>query len=237
MEIKDAVTFAFQCGGISAQGIKIYKKDGTTIDCPFNEMERIEFYLASSAPSESLAIDLGLPSGTKWASHNIGATNPEDRGDYYAWGEIMTKSKYTWKTYLMESDSDCGTTNDPIAGFDNISGTQFDVATVKWGHPWHIPTETQIDELIKECQWTWMTRNIVNGYEVVGPNGNSIFLPATGYRDGMSLNCAGSIGAYWSALRNSDSADVAYDLDFNSSTHYRSDFGRYGGFAVRPVSE
>ena len=98
-----------------------------------------------------------------------------------------------------------------------------------------MPTSSEIDELISDCTWTWTTLNSVNGYEVTGTNGNSIFLPAAGCRDGSSLGHAGSLGYYWSSTPDSSSTYRAYNLDFYGSSVYGSNF--YYGRSVRPVSE
>lgn len=143
-------------------------------------------------PTPGDAIDLGL--SVKWASCNVGASSPEGYGGYYAWGETEEKSSYTYDTYAYYSD-DAGWMN---IGSD-IAGTSYDVAHVKWGGSWHMPTVTQIEELVNSCTWTWTTYNGVNGQLVTGPNGNSIFLPAAGYRYGTSLHSAGGLGGYWSS--------------------------------------
>lgn len=204
---KDGTTIEYPCTEIdsliSVQGIIIYKKGGTKIEYPYSEVDSIVGYPDSSLSSDIIAVDLGLPSGTKWANMNVGASSAEDYGDYYAWGETESKSNYSWSTYMVTSSSDTGTSNDPIyvAGFADIAGSQFDVATAKWGGLWKMPTSTQFDELLSNCTWTWTTQNGVNGYKVEGSNGNSIFLPATGSCSGSSLNNVGSFGQYWSTRR------------------------------------
>ena len=184
-------------------------------------------------------IDLGLPSGLKWATCNVGASSPEGYGDYYAWGEIETKSKY------RQSNSETyGKFKGDIAGNSN-----FDVARAKWGGSWRLPTEKEMKELINECKWKWITQNGIKGYKVTGPNGNNIFLPAAGYRHGSSLYDAGEDGYYWgsapykindddwrSALYVSND-DFACILYFNSSCHRVNWCNRSCGVSVRPVSE
>lgn len=218
---------------VSAQGFMIYKKDGTVLDYPFTEIDSLVAYPATVSQSGMVAVDLGLPSGTKWASCNIGATNPEDYGDYFAWGETETKSNYTESTYsyydsLDSTYIDIGT---------NIAGTRYDVATVKWGSSWCMPTSTQIDELISNCTWTWTTLNEVNGYLVIGTNGNSVFLPAAGEKVSTYHFSAGSRGIYYSASYNSKYARYAYYLSFDSSGQgsYIGDY-RCRGRSIRPVS-
>ena len=116
-------------------------------------------------------IDLGLPSGLLWANQNIGAEKPEDYGDYFAWGEVEPLDEnYKWR-----EDSKYGDRCSEV-GFELID----DAARQIWGGNWRVPLPEEIEELIAECEWTWTVLNNVNGYEVKGPNGNSIFLPAAG---------------------------------------------------------
>ncbi len=147
-----------------------------------------------NAPKGVEAVDLGLPSGTKWASCNLGATKPEEYGGYYAWGEIEEKDSYNWETYI-HCDGSWSTCHD--LGSD-IRGTAYDVAHVKWGGDWVMPTYEQMKELIDNCKYRWMNNNGVYGVVFVGPNGNRIFLPAAKYRaDNPETIISG--GRYWSS--------------------------------------
>lgn len=172
-------------------------------------------------------VDLGLPSGLKWATCNVGANKPEDYGDYFAWGEISTKTEYTEKNSKTLKQQ-----------MDDISGNaEYDAATAYWGTDWRMPTQTEMQELIEKCTWTWTTLNSVNGYQVKGTNGNSIFLPAAGYRNESSLYAAGIRGYYWSSTpHDSNSCYSAYDLYFSDDGEKKvyNDF-RYNGLTVRPV--
>ena len=190
--------------------------------------------------TDSRAIDLGL--SVKWASCNVGATKPEEYGGYYAWGETEEKSNYSWSTYKY-----CNGTYDSMTKYctesdhgtvDNITTLEpeDDVAHVKWGGSWRMPTKAEQDELRDKCTWTWTTLNGVNGYCVTGPNGNSIFLSAAGCRYGTEVSGQGSYGFYLSSSLDSGYSDLAYDLGFYSS-NYDWGYGRYGGRSVRPVSE
>ena len=172
-------------------------------------------------------VDLGLPSGLKWATCNIGANSPEEYGNYYAWGEVMTKDTYTEANSL--------TYNKQI---DDISGNaQYDAATANWGGDWRMPTKAEMQELINKCTWTWTNTPEFKGYIVKGPNGNRIFLPAAGYRNGSSLYFAGSGGYYWSSAPDGSSSFYAYGLYFDSSSQYMSRYYRDYGRSVRPVIE
>ena len=182
-------------------------------------------------------VDLGL--SVKWATCNVGATSPEEYGAYFAWGETTTKSNY--------SNSNCPTYGLSISqlqsqGYIDSEGNlnpQYDAARANWGGSWRMPTESEMQELRDKCTWTWTTYNGVKGYNVKGPNGNSIFLPAAGYRYGSSLDSAGSRGSYWSSSPYEGyDGFYAYTLYFVSdgrimSNGYLRDYGR----SVRPVVE
>ena len=178
------------------------------------------------------AIDLGLPSGTKWASCNVGATNPEDYGSYFAWGETGPKSSYSWSTYI-HSDGSSETCHD--IGND-ISGTEYDVAHVKWGGDWRMPTSDQIKELIDNCSTTWITVNDVGGLKFTGSNGSSIFLPAAGQYWDEYLKDEGNYLYYWSSTKDfSYFANILYfDTDFTRTLRC-SNYSRDCGIPVRPV--
>lgn len=176
------------------------------------------------------AVDLGL--SVKWASCNIGAESPEEYGDYYAWGETEEKSDYGRMTYNY-SNTDGG--YDDIGSI--ISGTSYDVAHVKLGSGWRMPTLDEIKELYRKCYWEWTEVNGVKGYKVTGPNGNSIFLPAAGRRFGTNVPYRGSKGHYWSATLYESNSNNAYCIYFNSDKWGLSYDFRCYGFTVRPVTE
>ena len=169
-------------------------------------------------------IDLGLPSGTLWADRNLGADAPEETGDYYRFGEIVAFT-----------DDSPEYVYDKIEG--DIAGTDRDAATMNLGKNYRMPTIVQIKELIDECKWKWTKQNGVRGMEVTGPNGNSIFLPASGYRnrsDG-SLDDVGSIGYCWSAA--AAYVNNGRYLYFYSGNWYWYDGNRANGLPVRAVAE
>ena len=169
-------------------------------------------------------VDLDLPSGKKWATCNVGANSPEKKGDYYAWGEITTKSEYTRDNSLTY-----------MKNFDDISGNpNYDVARAKWGGSWRMPTKEEMEELMQNCIWKWTTQNNADGYKVIGSNGNSIFLPAT--KNGNER------GHYWTSSPvpftvGGDNYD-AYHLEIESNNRgVYSNGVRYYGFTVRPISD
>ena len=164
-------------------------------------------------------VDLGLPSGLLWATCNVGSTTPEGYGDYFAWGETTTKETYSEDNYTY---SDNPTTLPPSA----------DAATANWGTGWRMPTKEEMNELENNCTVTWTTRNGVNGRLFTGPNGNSIFLPAAGYRWNSSLYDNGSYGYYWSSSLYTGNPRA---LHFSSDNCYVAGYDRSYGFSVRPV--
>ena len=186
-------------------------------------------------------VDLGLPSGTLWATCNVGASAPEEYGDYFAWGETEPKEVYDWSTYKWCNGSYntltkyC--TKSSYGTVDNKTelDPEDDAAYVNWGENWRMPTYDQQTELRTECIWTWTTQNGVNGRLVTGPNGNSLFMPAAGYRFGSSLSIAGSRGLYWSRTLYSSSPYHACSMDFGSGGVNWDYYGRHDGFAVRAV--
>lgn len=197
--------------------------------------DNISFVIISGAQ----AVDLGL--SVKWASCNVGATKPEEYGDYFAWGEVKPKGVYSWETYKYcngsyntftkyNKDSRYGRVD-----YKTTLEAQDDVATVNWGSNWRMPTKAEQDELRNNCTWDWTTQNGVKGYKVIGPNGNSIFLPAAGCMNNSDIFNAGSFGLYWSSSLDTGYPSGAYDVRFYSDYVGWSGLSRYDGLSVRPV--
>ena len=182
-------------------------------------------------------VDLGLPSGKKWATCNVGASSPEGYGDYFAWGETSTKETYdydncpTYGLSISELQS-----QGYIDGEGNLT-PQYDAATANWGGDWRMPTKAEYHELLNNCTWEWTTQNSVNGYKVTGPSGASIFLPSAGSREGSSLYDAGSRGNYWSSTPYDTYNSNAYRLYIDSRNRYMGFNYRISGRSVRSVLE
>lgn len=170
-------------------------------------------------------IDLGL--SVKWASHNIGAALPEDYGDYYAWGEIYPKQLY-----------DEGNSETAGKKISDIGGnSDYDAATANWGGDARMPSEAEINELMEKCTWQWAPRNGVNGMLVTGPNGNSIFLPAVGFRIGAVLDADDRNGFYWSSSAKESDDVRAFGFTFSKKGPRGGMNHRGNGRAIRPVSK
>lgn len=170
-------------------------------------------------------VDLGL--SVKWATMNIGASTPYDAGDHYAWGEVYTKKKYAERTSVTIK-----------VDMPNIAGNKnYDAAAATWGGSWRMPTRTEMLELVNRCEWTWTTQNEVKGYLVTGPNGNSIFLPESGYSDRNYTHATGNTSYYWTSTPGAGYSKEAFILIF-----YKNYFGcegspRSNGYSIRPVSK
>lgn len=176
--------------------------------------------------SQYKKVDLGL--SVCWADRNVGASSPENYGDYFAWGELESKNEYTEKNYKYY-ENNIGS---------NISGSKYDVARVKWGENWRMPTLNEIKELLDKCTLKWVTRGNNKGYSVTGPNGNSIFLPAAGYCDyGDTFNCDSS-GYYWTGLLDIKAPNDSFYFYFHDwDTGDCNSFSRYCGRTIRPVTD
>lgn len=186
-------------------------------------------------------VDIGL--SVKWATCNIGANSPSDYGGYYAWAETLTKPRYDWSNCFdckdrnnTEKDSNWGVLR--IGGNTSIArDSGCDAAYSNWGGPWRMPTDEEFDELCKKCKWEWTSQNGHNGYLVTGPNGNSIFLPAAGYRWNSFME-RGSCGSYWSNSLSSSISRCANNLRFRKDEdHYLTYQQRCAGQSIRPVTE
>ena len=190
-------------------------------------------------------VDLGLPSGIKWASCNVGAEKPEDYGNYYAWGEVLPKEDYSWITYKYANGDYnkltkyCNDASKGDNGFTDNKTTlepEDDAAHVNWGSNWRMPTDAEWQELQDNCTWTWTTQNGINGYQVTSQkNSNSIFLPAAGYRNDASLYDVGYYGGYWSSSLDEGYPFVVRYLYFFSDYVDMDSRDRHYGLSVRPV--
>ena len=190
-------------------------------------------------------VDLGLPSGLLWATRNVGASSPTDYGKYIAWGETRPKSIYNWDSYkygYLDNNGNLHLTKyNTKSGYgpvDNLTTLQQgdDAATVNYGG--RMPTKEEWQELYNNTTSRWVTINGVKGRCFTGLNGNSLFLPAAGYRDGKNLYNVGRNGNYWSSTLRTDDPSYAWDFFFNSASYhmYNSD-NRSDGVPVRPVRE
>ena len=180
--------------------------------------------------------DLGL--SVKWATCNVGANSPEEYGSYFAWGETETKKEYYSSNSVTYGLSISELKSQGIIDGDHNLTPSHDAATANWGGTWRLPTKAELEELEHRCTWEWTTQNGVKGCRVTGPNGNNIFLPAAGFRDGSSLTFDGSLGGYWSSTRYVNNYNGnAYYLRFHGGGENVDYYNRYNGLTVRPITE
>ena len=197
----------------------------------YNYGEPCSFTIETPTDIPAEAVDLGLPSGTLWASYNIGATKPEEYGDYFSWGETEVRDKYYFTTYSLCD----GTVTSCHDIGENISGTKYDVAHVKWGNGWCMPTKDDFRELVYNCDYKETTLNGVKGFQFTGSNGKYIFLPYTGYCWDTENSKAGTEGSYWSATQTT-SVNKAHEMSFrNDRMLWDCYINRFAGLTVRPV--
>lgn len=190
-------------------------------------------------------VDLGLASGLLWACTNVGAASFSDDGDYFAWGETKSKSRYSLGTYKWNHEPDdnvCWITKYKTSDGKTTLDANDDAATVNWGSPCRMPDISEFEELYNQCVWSWMSNyNGTSGYLVTGPNGNTIFFPASGryWGDDLTGSGHGSCGYYWSrSLYPNDYKDAHYlHFDRDHVTPPSDHLYRYIGYPVRPVAE
>lgn len=171
------------------------------------------------------SVDLGL--SVKWATCNIGAENPWEYGDYFAWGETEPKEEYS-----MANNTTFEKTISDISG-----NPEYDAAAANWGGTWRMPTKAEMQELIDECEWTWTELEGEAGYNITGPSGQSIFMPASGYINSKTSYDTERYGYYWTSNPDEYSTTMSSYLSFSSFGHRIDLVGRYFGLSIRPVSE
>lgn len=188
-------------------------------------------------------VDLGLPSGLLWAKYNVGASLPSETGQYFAWGETAPKEVYEWAN-LRYCEDGKGNSFSKYGRSQNYGGeiclsSGDDVASVNWGKGWRMPTSAEWQELRDRCVWTWTSQKGINGYKVTSKaNGQSIFLPASGWRGGHLLSGVGEFGYYWSSTLHAEKIFSAYGCDFGAAGVNARDWsGRFDGQSVRPVAD
>lgn len=183
-------------------------------------------------------VDLGLPSGLKWATCNVGATTPEGFGYYFAWGETTTKSEYTEDNSLTyDKDNTWLRNNDYVDESGNLTMSH-DAANQNWGGTWRMPTKHEIEELLENTTTQWTTLSGVKGCLVTSTrNGKSIFIPAAGWRDWVWFRKVGEYGIQWSSTLSGSIPSRAIGLYFSSDAFHTDQDNRRYGRSVRPVSE
>ena len=238
--------------GVLYHGVIVEIYDGETLvgQIPFPESHAAQVVrntIKSFQPVEVLTheyVDLGLPSGLLWATCNVGANAPEEYGDYFAWGETQPKDTYNWSTYQYCNGSYntltkyCNNSSYGYNGFTDDLTTllpEDDAATVNWGSGWRMPTEEEWWELYNNTTVTWTTQNGVSGRLFTASNGNSLFLPAAGYRFNNGFVDAGSWGYFCSSSLDTEFPDNVWNFSCGSSGCSMFCINRSYGLSVRPV--
>ncbi len=229
--------------------LRISQLDGYTIKVPVGHIDSIDFVTTDEEPTTPEEpskpnfngheyVDLGLPSGTLWATCNIGADSPELFGHYFAWGETSPKDDYSWETYAHGTENNITKYN----GLDGRTKLELkdDAARVNWGGTWRMPTAQEIQELLENCTWQWGEYNNTGVSGCIGTSKvdttKQIFLPATGVRSGTTIGDTASYGYYWSALVNTNGFNSAFRIRLYYRGYPSRDFeARYLGYTVRPV--
>lgn len=236
-----ALLLASVIGGY-AQGITVHLKDGTVHSFSYSQIDSIEAfgYVGSHEVNGYEYVDLGL--SVKWATCNVGASNPEDRGFYFAWGETSSKSNYTEGTYKYSGASKYNS-KDGIITLDSDD----DAATVNMGNPWRMPTKEELEELFDSCTWKWSSSNDIEGYQVTGRNGNTIFLPLTGLYSKSTLDDSDLVIMWSNTVGTNNHYATSYYLKYWSNNNNYDVFmrngvlsdnvygNRYQGLTVRAV--
>ena len=226
-----SIVAAFAAVTMSAQTVNVHFKNGQIIQFPSGNVDYVDFSAKAPDPTVTAGavVDLGL--SVYWCSCNVGAESPEEYGDYFAWGETKPKNVFTESNYSYYDNS----TKTYTEIGEDISGTEYDAATINLGTDWRTPTAAERYELLTECSWEWTQINGVNGYLVTGKNGNTIFIPSSGIwlgrdvseekeREGVTL---------WSSTRNKAYEKDAFIL---SKNYWTSQVYMYKGLCIRPVT-
>ena len=217
--------------------VEVYNTTGDIIETK-EKNDAITFYANNAIVMPELAVhdyvDLGL--SVMWATCNVGATTPEEYGDYFAWGETEAKQNFSWEIYKW-----CNGTKSTITKYNATDGLttllpEDDAAHVNWGGQWRMPTKEELTELREQCTWKWVTINGIKGNKVIGPNGNSIFLPAGGSYNTFDdqLNSAGVHGWIYSSTKSSVD-NQAQEMGTSSSGAAQTSCSRCLGLNIRPV--
>ncbi len=243
--------------GVAALGMASYAatfmqvktNDGKIVKFDVEDVTEVDFMTEEIIPQDTTPVipsdtsssihsyvDLGLPSGTLWATYNIGATKPEEFGDYFSWGEVETKESYLTSNYKWGT-SKTGFTKYTTASTELTLFPEDDAATVNWGDDWRMATIDDVQELVDNCKIERTELNGVSGMKFSGDNGASIFIPQTGrYDDNGFYN--GGIFGFWTSSLLSELDEYAYNVYMWGNVVYYGEkfsYPRFCGFPVRAV--
>ena len=224
-----AIIAAMFTKSLNAQNVRVFLKDGTSQTFLSADVDSVVF--DADDKFYPTAVDLGL--SVKWAACNLGAEQPQEAGEYYSWGETTTKEQYSKTTYFDPEYKYYSENNDTcFAGKE-----KYDAATAAWGSEWRMPTTEEYQELITKCKWKSIRYKGYNGYRITGPNGNQIFLPAAGNRNGKYLSDSQNTGYYWTSCLSPEFDEPAYMMCFSTSDKEVRLNYKYLGCSIRPVKD
>lgn len=228
----------FACLSVSADTyMRVVDKEGNLVfRVNADDVDYVD-YEVDSLVFEHTYVDLGLPSGTLWATCNIGASEPEEYGDYFSWGETSTKKDYSSSTSFTGGKTNSDLVRKGVLDAKGNLTAKYDAATKQWGENWRMPTKTEFKELLDNCVWVKTRINSIDVYKVSSKvNSNSIIIPLAGERNGTTAYEVGSCGYYWSSTTVENDRFNAYRLYLYRSDKYMDSFGsRDYGRSVRPV--
>ena len=227
-------------GQVAAWGqtVNVHMKDGSVIKYDASGVDYVNFSAASNTEVKHEAVDLGLPSGLKWATCNVGASTPEEAGYFFAWGEVENKEEFTWCNYKWTNECQVSPTKyvgEPAQTLE----PEDDAAHVLWGGSWRMPTENDMKELFTKCSNKFVIQNGVQGLLVTGNNGNTIFLPFVGYKQGTELKKANEQAYWWTSTkpRGYDQQAIYFGSQHDQGRTYVSGrSNRFFGFNIRAVT-
>lgn len=180
-------------------------------------------------------VDLGLPSGVRWATYNVGAGDPTEFGDYYAWGETEQKENYIDINSLTHRKDFHWLKRHDIINDDGNLTKEYDVATQIWGEPWRMPTDEEYEELLDNCQFEFSDYKGTPGYLVTGPNGETVFFVAAGFKQESEVGYLGEYGDYWSSTVVPELIGAACSLGYGPTSFGRRRYARFVGRTIRAV--
>ena len=228
-------------GQVAAWGqmVNIHLKDGSVLKYNSSIVDYVDFSETDEEPVQHEAVDLGLPSGLKWATCNIGATKPEEAGYFFAWGEVAEKEDYSWCTYKWTNE--CQVTPTKYGGSASCTlEPEDDAAHVLWGGSWRMPTNEEQKELIENCTYEWATQNNVRGVLLTSKkNSNTLFLPISGFKNGTELTRVNERAYWWTSTRPQGYTQQGNDfgIQYDQGRWYvMARDNRFFGFNIRAVT-
>lgn len=221
-------TYELSIAGFQMRPVRLFINGGQGMS-DYEVFEDFTITISDGVTADHHYVDLGLPSGTKWATCNLGAESNDQPGNFYSWGEIYPKKVYTSNT-LQEAIKDVIFDDKPIR-------KEYDAANAAWGGSWRLPTDEEAQELMDLCTRQLVLVNGRWGVKLTGLNGHSIFLPPAGHMEGVNLNGPEALGYYWTSNSVNGSSNNAIAFFFGTGSFIKNANARWRGFSIRPVCD